>query len=157
MPSATASRRPGQDFQYIKFTIDAQLLRELGERLVGKPHVALGELVKNSYDADATRCVIRFGEDMIEVADDGDGMSYADFINKWMRIGSVHKREEKTSPRFHRPLTGSKGIGRLSAQFLGTSIEVISEPRDASHLSVHARVNWDEAYSKGSLVEAGAL
>ena len=39
----------------LPFTIDAELLRELGERLVGKPHIVLAELVKNSYDADATR------------------------------------------------------------------------------------------------------
>lgn len=158
MPTASAPRRHGpQGFQYKKFTIDAQLLRELGERLVGKPHVALGELVKNSYDADATRCVIRFGEDLIEIADDGNGMSHAEFVGKWMRIGSTHKRDEKASPRFHRRLTGSKGIGRLSAQFLGSTIEVISEPADSSLTPIEARVNWDEAYSKGSLVEAGAL
>lgn len=147
---------PGRDFQYVKFTIDAQLLRELGERLVGKPHVALAELVKNSYDADATRCVIRFAEDEIEIVDDGNGMSFDEFVGKWMRIGSTHKRDEKESPRFSRRLTGSKGIGRLSAQFLGASIAVISEPRKSSRHSVHANVNWDEAYSKDSLIEAGA-
>ena len=32
----------------IRFTVDAALFRELGERLVGKPHIALAELVKNS-------------------------------------------------------------------------------------------------------------
>lgn len=36
-----------------EFTVDAVLLKELGERLVGKPHIALAELVKNAYDADA--------------------------------------------------------------------------------------------------------
>ncbi|MEI6128403.1 MAG: hypothetical protein WCQ99_17805, partial [Pseudomonadota bacterium] len=36
------------------FSVDSMLLRELGERLVGRPHIALAELVKNSYDADAT-------------------------------------------------------------------------------------------------------
>jgi signal transduction histidine kinase len=158
MATASARRSDGSpDFKYVKFTIDAQLLRELGERLVGKPYVALGELVKNSYDADATRCVIRFGEDLIEIADDGNGMSYADFVSKWMRIGSPHKRDEKESPKFHRPLTGSKGIGRLSAQFLGASIEVISEPLGRGLPPTHAKVNWDEAYSKGSLIEAGAM
>ena len=44
----------------LPFTIDAELLRELGERLVGKPHIALAELVKNSYDADATEVTIKF-------------------------------------------------------------------------------------------------
>jgi hypothetical protein len=38
----------------LRFTVDSALLRELGERLVGQPHVALAELIKNSYDADAS-------------------------------------------------------------------------------------------------------
>src|ERR1700742_4071982 len=155
MPSVAAAS-PGKDFKYIKFTIDAQLLRELGERLVGKPYVALGELVKNAYDADATRCIIKFGKDSIEIADDGNGMSHDEFVGKWMRIGSTHKRTEKESPNLHRRLTGSKGIGRLSAQFLGSSIEVVSEPRSARASAMHANVNWEEAYAKDSLIEAGA-
>ena len=143
-------------FEYIKFTIDAELLRELGERLVGKPYVALGELVKNAYDADATRCDIRFDKDSIEITDNGNGMSHQEFVGKWMRIGSTHKLAEQASPNLSRPLTGSKGIGRLSAQFLGSTIEVQSIARNPRHKSVHAKLNWDESYSKGSLVEAGA-
>ena len=156
MASSSTSQRPGRDFKYIEFSVDAQLLRELGERLVGKPHVALGELVKNAYDADATRCVIKFGDDSIEISDDGNGMSYDEFVGKWMRIGSTHKRDEKSSPRLRRRLTGSKGIGRLAAQFLGGSIDLISEPRNPRAGTVSAKVNWEEAYSKGSLIEAGA-
>src|SRR6266404_9663761 len=103
----------------IPFSVDSALLRELGERLVGKPHVALAELVKNAYDADANRVVIRFGEDSIEVIDDGHGMTADDFRQYWMRIGTTHKQKSLFSPRLKRPVTGSKGIGRLSAQFLG--------------------------------------
>jgi hypothetical protein len=51
--------------------VDSALLRELGERLVGKPHIALAELIKNSYDADAKSVSVRFGNDSIVVADDG--------------------------------------------------------------------------------------
>jgi len=36
------------------FTVDTALLSELGEKLVTTAHVALVELVKNAYDADAT-------------------------------------------------------------------------------------------------------
>src|SRR5688572_31668114 len=97
-------------FKQIQFTVDAALLRELGERLVGKPHVALAELVKNSYDADATRCRIIFGNDEIEVVDDGNGMTFEEFQKFWMRVGTTHKQQEGTSPRLHRPVTGSKGI-----------------------------------------------
>ena len=66
----------------LPFTIDAELLRELGERLVGKPHIVLAELVKNSYDADATEVTINFSPNKdspnkgsIEIRDDGHGMT----------------------------------------------------------------------------------
>ena len=45
--------------QQVYFTVDSELLRELGERLVGRQYIALAELVKNSFDADASRVEIR--------------------------------------------------------------------------------------------------
>ena len=38
----------------ISFSVESRILRELGERLVKKPEVAVLELIKNAYDADAT-------------------------------------------------------------------------------------------------------
>jgi HSP90 family molecular chaperone len=75
------------------FTVDAALLRELGERLVGKPYVALAELVKNSYDADATEVTVTFRRDSITVTDNGTGMSRAEFISHWLRVGTTHKQK----------------------------------------------------------------
>ncbi len=144
----------GQEF--VEFTVDAALLRELGERLVGKPHVALAELVKNAYDADATRVVIRFEENSIEVIDDGHGMTDDDFRKYWMRIGTTHKQKALVSPQLKRPVTGSKGIGRLSAQFLGTSVELWSKTKKVP-TGVHATVDWAQARMSGDLIRAGAL
>ena len=110
----------------IQFTVASELLRELGEALVGQPHIALAELIKNSYDADATRVVVRITDDLIEVSDDGHGMTFDEFKSFWMRIGSQHKRESRTSRLLGRPITGSKGVGRLSAQFLGDELELIT-------------------------------
>src|ERR1700680_1062671 len=110
--------------QSITFTVDSALLRELGERLVGQPQIALAELVKNSYDADATSVTIRFLEDRIEVEDDGHGMAFEDFRDRWMRVGTPRKQREQRSPQFGRPMTGSKGVGRLSVQFLATRLEL---------------------------------
>ena len=42
----------------LTFTVDSRLLEELGARLVGKPSMALAELVKNAYDADATKAMV---------------------------------------------------------------------------------------------------
>ena len=101
----------------LRFTIDALLLRELGERLVGKPHIALAELVKNSYDADATEVTIKFlpHKDRIEITDDGHGMTSEEFKNFWMRIGTVHKTREKQSRKWGRTLTGFKRRGTVGS------------------------------------------
>ncbi len=141
----------------IPFTVDSALLRELGERLVGKPHIALAELVKNSYDADATRVVISFGSNRVEVTDNGHGMSFEEFKRFWMRIGSPHKEEQRISKRLERPVTGSKGIGRLAVQFLARKLglHTISDENEDSELVVE--VNWDEAVKAGELTEAVAL
>jgi hypothetical protein len=63
------------DFEAVRFQADSALLRELGERLVGQPHIALAELIKNSYHADATNCTIALERDSITVTDNGHGMS----------------------------------------------------------------------------------
>ena len=48
------------------FTVDTHLFRELGELLVGRDSTALVELIKNSYDADATEVVV-YGEALSNV------------------------------------------------------------------------------------------
>ena len=146
----------------IPFAVDSQLLRELGERLVGRQYIALSELVKNSYDADATDVEILIQDDCIVVSDNGHGMSIDDFESRWMRVGSTHKVGEKTSPEFHRTLTGSKGIGRLAVQFLASDLELVSVPKetivseDSTPEKLRATINWDEATQAGDLTQAFA-
>jgi signal transduction histidine kinase len=113
------------------FTVDSALLKELGERLVSTPHVALAELVKNSYDADANIVTVSIktgkdGDPIIEVSDDGSGMTLEQIKNFWMRIGTTHKDDEKVSRRYGRPLTGSKGVGRFCVRRLGSKVKVVS-------------------------------
>lgn len=128
--------------QSTRFIVDAALLRELGERLIGRPYIALAELVKNSYDADATDCRIEFVGGRIMVSDNGQGMSEQEFLEHWMRIGTTHKTDEKTSRRLHRPLTGSKGLGRLSTQFLAEEMTLESTSADDPSRHLYAIVNW---------------
>ena len=79
---------------------------------MGKPYIALAELVKNSYDADATEVLIKFSpdQDRIEIIDNGHGMTFDEFKKHWMRIGTTHKKAQK-SRDLKRLLTGSKGSG----------------------------------------------
>lgn len=62
------------------FHISAALFEELGERLVSKPEIALAELIKNSYDADASYCEVQIGDHAIVVSDDGHGLTEEEFL-----------------------------------------------------------------------------
>ena len=113
------------------FTVDSALLSELGEKLVETAHVALVELVKNAYDADATHVSVKILPDpprgpVVHVIDNGSGMTFRDVGNYWMRIATTHKTTHQLSDRYGRPRTGSKGIGRFSCRRLGTRLHLVT-------------------------------
>jgi hypothetical protein len=61
------------------FEVDSAILFQLGERLVARQSIALSELIKNSYDTDATSVIVRFERvstpgDRITVRDIGTGI-----------------------------------------------------------------------------------
>src|SRR5689334_20005404 len=98
------------------FSVDTHLFRELGELLVGRESTALVELLKNSYDADATEVVVygerisELGQGFISITDNGIGMSVEDFQRGFLRIASRTKEEgSRRSSVFHRRFTGAKG------------------------------------------------
>ena len=133
------------------FTVDAALLQELGERLIGRAHVALSELIKNSYDADAIDCQIEFKDDCITITDNGHGMSESEFLEHWMRIGTTHKVDKKYSKSLNRSMTGSKGIGRLSAQFLASDMILESTSVDTAEEMLYAIIDWGSVQRGQSL------
>ena len=116
---------------FLSFSIESRVLRELGERLVKQPEIAVVELIKNAYDADATECSIDFEkESSITVVDDGHGMTLQQFTDGWMRIGTSSKELIVLSPTFMRIITGEKGIGRFAVRFLGQALNLESVADD---------------------------
>jgi len=99
----------------------------IGRDLIQSPHAALLEIVKNSFDADATGVDIEFHFDKktkkftLKIADDGHGMSKADISDKWMVPSSDNKTKKRLSPK-GRTMQGRKGIGRYSASILGDDL-----------------------------------
>ena len=116
---------------HLNFTVDSALLRELGEKLVETVHLALVELVKNAYDADATSVELIFtkdslGKTQIVISDNGTGMNFEAIQKYWMRIATTNKIDQKVSKVFGRPLSGAKGIGRFSCRRLGGHLKIIT-------------------------------
>ena len=111
------------------FKVDARALLTLGRDSIKDHTTAVVELVKNAYDADAKIVEIDLSaeEDLIRIADTGDGMSSATVEKNWLRIGFSEKREQPTTKKLQRRKTGEKGIGRLSADRLGSKLELRSK------------------------------
>ena len=123
----------------------ARLLTMLGEQLIKNERIALIELIKNSYDADADWAkvsLVNFGENYsinsdskIVIEDNGNGMS-ADIIKKhWINPATPEKMlrkkiNEKTEKG--RVIQGEKGIGRFAIFKLGRNIKLITRAKDSN-------------------------
>jgi signal transduction histidine kinase len=113
----------------LNFSVDSALLSELGEKLVETVHVALVELVKNAYDADATLVEINFkrepnGVYSLKIIDNGVGMTLDEIKEYWMTIATTNKAINRYSRTYGRPKTGAKGIGRFCCRRLGTNLKL---------------------------------
>ncbi len=129
----------------------ARLLSLLGEQLISDQAVGLIELVKNAYDADATRVEIELlslataETTQIVLRDNGFGMTREDIEQKWLSPAVNHKERQKKA-RQRTPLgrlpIGEKGVGRFAVQQLGHTFQLIS--RAAHGLEVVVHINWDD-------------
>ena len=126
----------------------ARLLTMLGEQLIKNEQIALAELIKNSYDADAEWVKVRFidfgfdekkkeifktKDSKIIIEDNGCGMSMGVIEDSWMNPATPNKKtreneEIKTTPKKHRIIQGEKGIGRFAILKLGRDIKITTRP-----------------------------
>lgn len=123
--------------QILNFSASTSVKNLFGQGLVTDQIAAVFELVKNSYDADATEVNIVFTDLKTEsptltISDNGTGMDLNDIEDKWMIIGTDSKKKTLFSPIFHRPLNGDKGIGRFSVDRLGTNLYMEAQKRHGS-------------------------
>lgn len=143
-----------------KYQIKAtsNILNLLGNELIGSDSLAIFELVKNSYDADAESVTISFldlntPKQRIVIEDDGCGMT-ADVIHRvWLTIGTNYKKKEaKISKRFHRFSLGNKGVGRLAVHRLAESIQLETKTEE-DLFGTNLEINWRDLVSSGNYIE----
>lgn len=158
-----------QRSEKMNLTASARLIMQLGEQLIEDELVALLELIKNAYDADAnnvdvlidTNTVTPYGKGRIEIKDDGNGMIPSIVRNSFLRLSTSFKEEEKSSIYYHRRVLGKKGIGRLSFQRLGNYISVETVPNieryektellkkeDKEFINEYSKINIDIDWSE---------
>lgn len=132
------------------FKPKAQILLQLGEQLIKSESIAILELVKNSYDADATLVTISMekvetdNQGIIEITDNGTGMTLNTVTDIWMEPGNTHKKQAIISARrtkLGRLPMGEKGIGRFGVHKLGKRIEMITRAKDS--LEVCVKIDWE--------------
>jgi hypothetical protein len=114
-----------KETEKLRFRPRARIIRTIGDQLISGPEAAVIELVKNSYDADATTVTLKFfpplqpGRGRITIQDDGHGMTLSDIQDKWMEPATTSKVGSRRSPGKGRVMMGYKGIGRFAAAKLG--------------------------------------
>lgn len=130
-----------------------RLIMAIGKDLIKDLPAAMVELVKNSYDADATYVKITYKKTnsglKIIVEDDGHGMSQETVIGAWMVPSTDYKLKMKKSPK-GRIYQGRKGIGRYAVSLLGNKLELITIKDSIKTL---ASFDWSEFNSEKKLSE----
>lgn len=137
----------------VQFKVSSALKNLVGQDLIRNNNIAIFELVKNSYDAFASKVVIDFEPDKITISDDGKGMSIDDLKNKWLFLAYSAKKdgtedieEEKKKSyrdRINRHYAGAKGVGRFSCDRLGAKLDLFTKTKVQSTVE-HLAVNWSD-------------
>ena len=135
-------------FREVSFSTHAHIKNIIGKELINDDNVAVMELVKNSYDAGATKVIIKFKnlvddknkQSELIIIDDGMGMSENDILTKWLNIAYSSKKENFTQN--NRYQAGNKGVGRFSCDRLGKKLNLYTKQENG--MFIHLKVSWKD-------------
>lgn len=141
----------------LQFKISSALKNIIGSDLINDDFIAVFELVKNAYDAHATKVEITFSDiyskdAKIIIKDDGKGMNYLDLVDKWLFVAYSAKKEgtEEDSYDFRdkikvkRAYAGAKGIGRFSCDRLGNELYLETIKNESNPKVESLLTEWDK-------------
>lgn len=153
----TTDAKKGKPVRY-PIRARSHLLKLLGDELIGDDRLAIFELVKNGYDADATCVNVTLSlsdptNQHIIVKDNGSGMAFKDITDKWLELATESKRKDPPdrSPKFRRLPLGEKGIGRIAVLKLGGTVTMTT--RSGKGPEHEVTINWDDLFKQGPYLE----
>lgn len=136
----------------IQFNPKARIILQLGDQLIRSENIAILELIKNSYDACASKVTVSMKNiddpvnGSIVIEDNGCGMNYKLINDVWLTPGTTYKKNQIDSKRFithcNRIPLGEKGIGRFGAHKLGDEIEIVSKNEDSKEACL--KIRWKD-------------
>jgi hypothetical protein len=97
----------------IALKVHPSFFKEFATKTWVSPADVVKELVENAFDEDATRVLITILSDNSISIEDNAGMDESE-IQKFLLLGSPHKKVDSVSPKLKRIRTGRYGTGRLS-------------------------------------------
>lgn len=141
------------------FRFSTDILQRLGEELITSFDQGVIELVKNSYDADASVCSIELIDTQqaggtVLITDDGHGMSIQDILDGWLVLGRSRKIPNIRTRRDRLP-AGSKGLGRLGALRMGEEVLLTTQPREEPGAEYSLRIRWADFASSDVVEDVG--
>jgi len=136
------------DWETVHFLSHVNIKNIIGKELINDDSVAVMELVKNSYDAGASRVDVEFKNlksiDTINheiiIADNGKGMSKEDILHKWLNLAYSIKRVQNAQN--NRLQAGNKGIGRFSCDRLGKKLNIFTKQKNGKIYQL--QINWED-------------
>src|SRR5437588_6531369 len=93
--------------------VHPSFFREFATKTWVSPNEIVKELIENAFDEDATISIVTIMKDGSVVIEDNAGMGQ-DSMEKFLLLGSPHKKHDRISPKLKRVRTGRYGTGRLS-------------------------------------------
>ena len=93
--------------------VHPSFFKEFATKTWVSPTEIIKELVENAFDEDATKVLVTVLNNGSITIEDDAGMD-ENGMEKFLLLGSPHKRTESVSPRLKRIRTGRYGTGRLS-------------------------------------------
>jgi hypothetical protein len=139
----STTMQASSDPTILRFRPYARLLSMLGDQLIKNERIALIEVIKNAYDADASWVKVSFdgfADDFgvtpastIVIEDDGVGMSRTVLERDWANPATPAKwlrKQVDPTTASGRVIQGEKGIGRFALLKLGRTIDITTRAAD---------------------------